>query len=132
MREKWRSMPPFQILGIHAVHKEKKMATAGSIAAPTGANLQKSLTNYAVGIAAGVGFNLITRFTGSGILGGALAAGITGAIVPGRPGEIITTSLGFQLGSRGLENLGLGSGLGGLFGGGAQQQKQTGNQFNLA
>lgn len=106
------------------------MAQAGSIAAPTAGNVTKSMGNYAIGMAAGLGFNVITRFTGSGLVGGAIAAGITGAIAPGRAGEIIATSLGFQLGSRGLENLGMGNLLGGLFGGGAQQAR-PGPQFNL-
>jgi len=108
------------------------MAAAGSIAAPTGANVTRSIQNYGVGLAAGIGFNLITRFTGSGLIGGAIAAGLTGAIVPGRPGEIITTTLGFNLGSRGLESLlgGLGN-LGGIFGGGGGATAQTGPRFNL-
>lgn len=106
------------------------MAAAGSIAAPTGANVSRSIQNYGVGLAAGIGFNLITRFTGSGLIGGAIAAGLTGAIVPGRPGEIITTTLGFQLGMRGLNNLGLGS-LGGIFGGGGGQTTGSQPGFNL-
>ncbi len=105
------------------------MAAEGSIAAPTGRNVSRSIQNYGVGLAAGIGFNLITRFTGSGLIGGAIAAGLTGAIVPGRPGEIITTTLGFQLGSRGLENLGLGN-LGGIFGGGTATAG-SGPRFNL-
>jgi len=99
----------------------------GSIAIPTGNNVGKSLQNYGVGLAAGLGFNLVSRFTGSGLVGGAIAAGVTGAIVPGEAGKIITTTLGFNLGSRGFENLGignLGQGLNGLFGT-AQQQKTT-------
>lgn len=106
------------------------MAQTGSIAAPTGANVSRSIQNYGVGLAAGIGFSLISRFTGSGLIGGAIAAGLTGAIVPGRPGEIISTSLGFTLGSRGIENLGLGN-LGGIFGGGGAKTAQSGPSFNM-
>ena len=97
------------------------MARPGSIAVPTTSNIGKSLSNYGIGLIAGLGFNIISRFTGSGLIGGAIAAGVTGAVVPGEAGRIITTTLGFTLGAKGLGSLGLGSlggGLGGLLGGG--------------
>lgn len=109
------------------------MAKEGSLAVPTGSNIGKSLGNYGTGLLAGLGFNLISRFTGSSLIGGAIAAGVTGAIVPGEAGRIITTTLGFTTGARGLENLGLGNlggGLGGLLGGGKTTQT-SGPQFTL-
>lgn len=112
------------------------MAKEGSIAVPTGGNITKSLKNYGVGLAAGVGFNLINQgmarfgLGGGGLISGAIAAGITGAVVPGDAGKIITTTLGFTLGARGLGNLLGGSG-GGLFGGGQASGGQSGPAFQL-
>jgi len=103
-----------------------------AIAVPTGSGISRSLSNYGMGIAAGIGFNLISRFTGSNLIGGAIAAALTGAIVPGETGKIITTTLGFTLGARGLENLGIGN-LGGMLGGlvgTPTNQPQTGPRFN--
>lgn len=111
------------------------MAKEGSIAVPTGGNITKSLKNYGVGVAAGVGFNLINQamarfgLSGGGLISGAIAAGVTGAIVPGDAGKIITTTLGFNVGARGLGSLL--SGAGGFLGGGQTSGGQSGPQFNL-
>jgi len=67
---------------------------------------------------------------GGGLISGAIAAGLTGAIVPGDAGRIVTTTLGFNVGARGLENL-IGGSFGGLLGGGGGQTAQSGPQFNL-
>jgi len=113
------------------------MAKTGSIAIPTGGNITKSLSNYGVGLVAGIGFNLISKLlanfglSGNNLIAGGLAAGLTGAVVPGEAGKIITTTLGFTLGARGLENLGLGN-LGGMLGGGGNATAQSsGPKFNL-
>lgn len=104
------------------------------ITVPTGSGVSRSLSNYGMGLAAGIGFNLISKFTArlnmGGLIGGALAAALTGAIVPGETGKIITTTLGFTLGARGLENLGLGGALGGLVGT-STNQPSTGPTFNM-
>jgi len=109
------------------------MAREGSIAVPTGSNIGRSLSNYGVGLIAGIGFNIVSRITGSGLIGGAIAAGVTGAVVPGDAGKIITTTLGFNLGSRGLNALlgGVGGGLGGLFGGGGGGSGGNGLGFEV-
>lgn len=113
------------------------MAKEGSIAIPTGRNIGKSLENYGVGLAAGIGFSLINSVMtqmglGGGLVPGAIAASVTGAVVPGEAGKIITTTLGFNLGMRGLGALGLGN-MGGIFGGGggAQTPAAKGPQFQL-
>ena len=109
------------------------MAKEGSIAIPTGRNIGTSLRNYGVGLAAGIGFNLISQgmarfgLGGAGLISGAIAAGVTGAVVPGDAGKIITTTLGFTLGARGIANLMGGIGGGGLLGGGGG----SGPAFNL-
>jgi hypothetical protein len=97
---------------------------------PTMGGVKTNLKHYGVGLLAGLGFNLITKVTGSGLVGGAIAAAVAGAVVPGASGEIIAVTLGFNGGRQGLGPLtgGLSSGggilgrltgaLGGLTGGG--------------
>jgi len=99
------------------------MAAATAIGVPTMGGMQKSLTGYGVGIIAGVGYNLISTFTGSGLIGGAISAAATGALVRGVVGEMIAVNLGFAVGQGGLNNLGLGNiGLPGLGGPAASNQ----------
>jgi len=102
------------------------MAGEGSVAIPTGATIGRSLSSYGTGLIAGLGFNIITALTrnfipgGGGLIGGAIAAAITGAVVPGRAGEIVAVTLGFATGQAGLGALmaGFGGSLGALGGGG--------------
>jgi len=94
------------------------MAAQAAIGVPTMAGVQRSLTGYGVGILAGVGYNIVSAFTGSGLIGGALSAAVTGALVRGVLGEMISVNLGFNVGQGGLANLGLnGLGLNGLLAG---------------
>jgi len=83
------------------------MAVA-SIGVPTMGGVQNSLINYGVGIGAGLLYNLIRGFTGSGLIGGALSASITGAAVRGVAGEMVAVSSGFAVGEQGFAGLGLG------------------------
>ena len=71
--------------------------------------VQDSLMNYVVGIGAGLIFNIVSGFTGSGLIGGALSASITGAAVRGVAGEMVAVSAGFNVGQSGLAGLGLGA-----------------------
>ncbi len=82
---------------------------AASIGLPTVGGVQKSLMSYGVGILAGVGYNFVSRFTGSGLIGGALAAAAAGAAVKGQVGEMIAVNLGFNVGIQGIGQLGLGN-----------------------
>ena len=90
------------------------MADSASIGIPTAGGVTRSLTDYAVGVLAGVGYRLVSGMTGSGLIGGAIAAGVVGAVVKGKAGEIIAINLGFQTGQAGIGGLGLGNMLGGL------------------
>jgi len=83
------------------------MAVA-SIGVPTMGGVQNSLVNYAVGIGAGLLYDVVRGFTGSGLIGGALSASITGAAVRGIAGEMVAVSSGFAVGQSGLAGLGLG------------------------
>ncbi len=92
------------------------MAVA-SIGVPTMGGVQNSLMNYAVGIGAGLLYNLVSTFTGSGLIGGALSASVTGAAVRGVAGEMVAVSSGFAVGQQGFAGLGLpGLAAGNLFG----------------
>ena len=79
-----------------------------SIRVPTMGGVQKSIMNYGVGIGAGLLYNVIASFTGSGLIGGALSASITGAAVKGIAGEMVAVNAGFAVGQSGLGALGLG------------------------
>ena len=81
---------------------------AASIGVPTMGGVQTSLLNYAVGIGAGLIYNIVSGFTGSGLIGGALSASITGAAVRGVAGEMVAVSSGFNVGQAGLGAMGLG------------------------
>ena len=91
---------------------------AASIAVPTAGGVGRSLTNYGVGILAGIGYRMVSGITGSGLIGGAISAAVTGAMVRGVAGEIIAVNAGFATGQQGLGNLGLGNALGRLTGNG--------------
>jgi len=89
---------------------------SASIALPTVGGVQKSMMSYGVGILAGIGYQFVTKFTGSGLIGGALAAALAGAAVKGQVGEMIAVNLGFNVGLAGIGQFGLGQLLPGLAG----------------
>jgi len=93
------------------------VTTKSSIQVPSAGGVGKSLGNYGVGLIAGIGYRLISTFTGSGLIGGAIAAAVTGAMVKGPAGEIIAVNAGF-LSGQATNLLGGGGLLGGLLGGG--------------
>lgn len=84
------------------------MAASASIGVPTISGVQNSMMSYGVGILAGVGYKLITGFTGSGLVGGAIAAAVVGATVRGQIGEMIAVNVGMNVGLQGLDQFGLG------------------------
>jgi len=103
------------------------MPEAASIGIPTAGGIGRSLGQYGTGFIAGLGFRLISQMTGSSLIGGALAAALTGAIVKGAAGEIIAISVGFASGQGGLGQLSnlVPGFLGGGGGGGAQNAIET-------
>ena len=58
--------------------------------------MRESAVDYAVGLAGGLVYALSTSFTGSGLLGGLIGAGLAGSIIRGTRGTAIATILGFQ------------------------------------
>jgi len=63
---------------------------------PSVTGVKDAMLDYAVGLGGGLVFALSTAFTGSGLLGGLLGAGIAGSVVKGVRGTAIATVLGFQ------------------------------------
>jgi len=103
------------------------MASVAAIGVPTMGGMQKSLTGYGVGIIAGIGYNLISSFTGSGLIGGAISAAATGAMIRGVVGEMVAVNLGFAVGQGGLGNLGLN----GILAGPTASNEGAGQQFDI-
>ena len=52
--------------------------------------------DFGVGLAGYLVYALITAFTGSGLLGGLIGAGLAGSVIKGNRGTTIATVLGFQ------------------------------------
>jgi len=105
---------------------------AATIAVPTGGAVVNTLQSYGVGVLAGMGYRMLSGFTGSGIIGGAIAAAIVGATVRGQIGEMLAVNLGFTTGREGLGQLGgLGSLLPGMNGGGGRATQQPQGELYL-
>jgi hypothetical protein len=68
------------------------------------------LKSYATGAVASLGYGLVSGFTGNGLIGSAVAAGVSSAVLKGTQAEVVATMLGFQA-ARDMS-------LGGMFGGG--------------
>lgn len=63
---------------------------------PSVSGIKESMIDYAVGLGGGLIYALSTGFTGSGLLGGLIGAGLAGSVVKGTRGTAIATVLGFQ------------------------------------
>ena len=63
---------------------------------PSVSGVKDSMIDYAVGLGGGIIYALSTSFTGSGLIGGLIGAGIAGSVVKGTRGTTIATVLGFQ------------------------------------
>lgn len=66
------------------------------VGVPTMGSLKGALGDYIVGAGGGLLYALSTAFTGSGLLGGLIGAGIAGSVIKGARGTTIATILGFQ------------------------------------
>ena len=90
---------------------------AAAIEMPTVGGVQRNLMSYGAGIVAGLGYNVVANVTGSGLIGGAVSAAVAGSLVNGVLGEVIALNAGFNVGTRGLQGLGMRK----LFGNGRQK-----------
>ena len=66
------------------------------VGVPTVRGVGGALKDYAYGAGGGLLFALSSQLFGSGLLGGALSAGIAGSVIKGTQGETIATMLGLQ------------------------------------
>jgi len=89
------------------------MAQAAAISVPSMVGITRGIQSYGIGVLAGIGSNLVTGFTGSGLIGTALTAAVVSSMVRGVVGEMIAVNAGFALGQQGIPALGLGA-LGGM------------------
>ena len=96
---------------------------AAPITMPTANKVQTNLMSYGAGIVAGLGFNVVSNITGSGLIGGAISSAVAGSLVEGVLGQVIAVNAGFAQGSRGMGALGMGNILGGMGG----SKKSSGN-----
>ena len=69
---------------------------AEKVGMPTVSGIKESMITYGLGLGGGLVFALSSAFTGSGLIGGLLGAGLAGSIIKGSRGEAIATMLGFQ------------------------------------
>ena len=63
---------------------------------PSVSSLKSATIDYAVGLGGGLLYSLSVGFTGSGLLGGLIGAGIAGSVIKGARGTAIATILGFN------------------------------------
>ncbi len=89
---------------------------AAAITMPTVNRVQNNMMAYGAGLVSGIGYNVISSITGSGLIGGAVSSAVAGAMVEGVLGQMISVNAGFALGQRGMGALGMGNLLGGLGG----------------
>ena len=99
---------------------------AVEIGAPSVRGVQNNLMSYGAGVVSGLAYNLVSGFTGSGLIGGAISAAVAGSIAAPPLGQMIAVNAGFRTGAVGMRGLGLGNlGLGNL--GGARNGNGNGN-----
>ena len=90
------------------------------ITVPSARGVTSALTNYGFGAVAGMGYRVISGFTGSGLIGSAVSAAVAGAMIKGPAGDAIPAILGFQAG-QGIEI----GGMLGCGGGGGDEPEET-------
>jgi hypothetical protein len=86
---------------------------AAEIGVPTMRGVQNGVMDYGAGLIAGLVYNTVATFTGSGLIGGAISAGLASAVARGNLATAIAATAGFRTGSVGMRGLGLGNMLGG-------------------
>ena len=81
---------------------------ATGVGVPTVSGFMSSVGDYAYGLAGGAIYNLVAGYTGSGLIGGGVAAALAGTVVRGTRGEVIATMAGFLAGGELLGLVGIG------------------------
>ena len=103
---------------------------AAEIGVPTMRGVQSGVMDYGAGLIAGLVYNTVATFTGSGLIGGAISAGLASAVARGNLATAIAATAGFRTGSVGMRGLGLPN-LGGLVGGARNGARNGGPKINL-
>jgi len=85
---------------------------AAEIGVPTVRGVQSGLMDYGAGVIAGLVYNTVSTFTGSGLIGGAVSAALASSVAKGNLGAMIAVNAGFRTGSVGMGGLGMGNMLG--------------------
>ena len=69
-----------------------------TISVPSAGGVTRGLTNYAYGVVAGMAYSMISKVTGSGLIGGAVASAGASSIIKGPAGDAISAMAGFAAG----------------------------------
>ena len=100
---------------------------AAEIGVPTVRGVQSGLMDYGAGVIAGLVYNTVSTFTGSGLIGGAVSAALASSVTKGNLAPVIAVNMGFRTGSMGMAGLGMGNlGNFGLNGNGNGNGKKNG------
>jgi hypothetical protein len=83
--------------------------------------------DYGAGVIAGLVYNTVSTFTGSGLIGGAISAALASSVAKGNLGSMIAVQSGFRTGSVGMGGLGMGN----LLGGAPKAAKSSAPAINL-
>ena len=70
------------------------------IGAPSMRGVQNNLMSYGAGVISGLAYNLVSGFTGSGLIGGAISAAVAGSIANPPLGQMIAVKRRLQDGQR--------------------------------
>ena len=65
------------------------------VGVPNARGMMDAVGDYAYGLAGGVVYDTAAKYTGSGLIGSALAAILAGSVVKGTRGEVIAVMAGF-------------------------------------
>ena len=106
---------------------------AAEIGVPTVRGVQSGLMDYGAGVIAGLVYNTVSTFTGSGLIGGAVSAALASSVTKGSLAPVIAVNMGFRTGSGGRRGLGLGNlgNLGGQRTNGGNGGRNGGPSINL-
>jgi hypothetical protein len=104
---------------------------AAEIGVPTMRGVQSGVMDYGAGVVAGLVYNTVATFTGSGLIGGAISAGLASAVTRGSLATAIAATAGFRTGSVGMRGLGMGNLLGGAARGNGNGRGNGGPKINL-
>ena len=78
---------------------------AAEIGVPTVRGVQSGLMDYGAGVIAGLVYNTVSTFTGSGLIGGAISAALASSVAKNQLGAMIAVNAGFRTGSGGMRGL---------------------------